>query len=119
MTLSPQVAALFQPYPTAPAVHEPAKRIFRRQIGRHMTLLHRMVICQGKACAICGDRLQCEGMPAGRIPTFDHVVPRSRGGGNHRNKIAVHLDCNNRKADRMPSGCELLMLDVVNTRVVA
>jgi len=36
--------------------------------------------------------------------TLDHVIPRSRGGGNTwENLVACCYPCNNRKADRTPS----------------
>jgi len=76
---------------------------------------------QNNHCGICGTRLPpFKGVmladPMTR-PTIDHVVPRSKGGRNYRNIVAAHERCNNRKADRMPTGCELLWLNVVNSKL--
>lgn len=69
---------------------------------------------QGGRCALCGSRLR--NMLA---VTLDHVVPRARGGGFHRNLLASHAQCNLIKADRPPTGCELIWLSVVNEIVAA
>jgi 5-methylcytosine-specific restriction endonuclease McrA len=45
-------------------------------------------------CAFCG----------GAASTIDHVLPRSRGGGNEwANTVAACSRCNNRKGDRTPA----------------
>jgi len=110
MTLSPHIAALFQPYCIAGAdAPKPPKR---KNPTKEGSLMCRMLAAQGNLCGICGIKLR-------RRASFDHVVPRCRGGANVGNRIVAHIACNNRKADRMPNGCELLMLDVVNTRIAA
>lgn len=49
------------------------------------------------ACQYCGADLGIKHM------TIDHVLPRSRGGGNSwDNCVAACGECNNRKADRTP-----------------
>lgn len=68
-------------------------------------------LAQDGWCPICGERLTSSGR------TLDHVVPRSRGGAQLGNLLVVHNWCNLRKADRMPTGCELIMLAAVNARV--
>lgn len=46
-------------------------------------------------CAYCGDELTSKSI------SLDHVVPRSKGGGNGTNNIvAACKTCNNRKADK-------------------
>lgn len=110
MTLSPQVAALFQPY--AASISTDAKPPKRKNPTREGSLMCRMLAAQGNVCGICGIKLR-------RNPSFDHVVPRCRGGGNVGNRIVAHIACNNRKSDRMPNGCELLMLEAVNARLAA
>jgi 5-methylcytosine-specific restriction endonuclease McrA len=47
---------------------------------------------------------------------LDHVFPRSRYArlGNRGNLLLVHRICNTRKADREPTGCEILLLHAVN-----
>ena len=48
----------------------------------------------GRRCAYCG----------GCATTIDHVLPRSRGGGNTwLNTVAACGGCNQRKGDRTPS----------------
>lgn len=63
-------------------------------------------------CGLCG-------APITRLSevTFDHVVPRAKGGGNYANLVPAHSGCNNDKSDRMPTACERLMLEVVNLRM--
>jgi hypothetical protein len=46
-----------------------------------------------------------------RHVTGDHVYPRSSKNGTERNKLLAHVECNVRKADRMPHPCELLYLE--------
>lgn len=51
----------------------------------------------GYACQYCGGSF-----PASRL-TFDHVMPRSRGGvTSWTNIVTACSDCNRRKADRTP-----------------
>jgi len=48
----------------------------------------------GQRCAYC----------AGSATTIDHVLPRSRGGGDTwENLVACCLACNNAKSDRTPA----------------
>lgn len=110
MTLSPQVAALFQPY-VVPASAD-AKPPKRKNPTKEGSLMCRMLAAQGDVCGICGIKLR-------RNPSFDHVVPRCRGGGNVGNRIVAHIACNNRKGDRAPNGCELVMLAAVNAQIAA
>lgn len=93
-----------------------------RKVGRYgfaTTMLQRMVIEQAGVCANCGGPLSFEASHPNLRPTFDHVTPRALGGSNHRNRVAMHGICNARKADRAPTGCELLMLEAVNARLAA
>jgi 5-methylcytosine-specific restriction endonuclease McrA len=54
-------------------------------------------------CQYCGD-----GRPAQDL-TFDHVIPRSRGGRtNWENVVAACGPCNLRKADKLPRECQML-----------
>jgi 5-methylcytosine-specific restriction endonuclease McrA len=109
MSLSAEVAALFQPYvPAASVAAASQKPVNHHQ--RKKRLIARILDAQGGFCGICGNRLN-------RSPSVDHVVPRRRGGGNAGNRLIAHVPCNFRKADRMPTGCELLMLAAVNDRL--
>ena len=59
---------------------------------------------QNNRCAICGETLP-------RAISKDHVYPLSLGGyGGRGNIVAAHIKCNNRKASREPTGCELIWL---------
>lgn len=68
---------------------------------------------QGNRCALCGDKLSRR-----HQATVDHVYPRRvspwRGLGN---VILAHDRCNRLKADRLPTGCEIVWLLAVNARL--
>lgn len=76
----------------------------------------RLRIAQGGICPYCGEVLSGEA-PHGRFQTADHVLPVSAGFQLDGNALCVHADCNVRKADRPPTGCELLWLHAVNARL--
>jgi 5-methylcytosine-specific restriction endonuclease McrA len=80
---------------------------------RHRPLIEALAEAQGGGCSLCGKPL------TKMDRTIEHVVPRSLGGGNHRNKLAAHGTCNRLKGASMPTGCELILLDAVNTRLFA
>lgn len=63
-------------------------------------------------CGICGGKLY-----GARFCSIDHVVPHSVGGRNKGNLLLVHRPCTAGKANRMPTGCELIMLAAVNARL--
>lgn len=86
--------------------------------GRSMStpLVRRLAEAQGGKCSLCGKPISFDAAHASR-PTIEHVVPRSRGGGNHKNKLVAHSRCNLRKGSSMPTGCELVLLDAVNSRL--
>jgi hypothetical protein len=74
---------------------------------------------QGKCCAICG---------AGMVPvhmahpsrgwTIEHVFHRaSKRYYADGNKLVTHAECNNRKGDREPTGCEIILLHAVNAKL--
>jgi 5-methylcytosine-specific restriction endonuclease McrA len=75
---------------------------------------------QRERCGACGRRvppLDVYCAPANR-PTLDHVVPRAAGGkGILGNLLVMHHHCNALKADRRPTGCELLILAAANARL--
>ena len=81
----------------------------------------RMIIwkMQNFRCAGCGGRAYPH-LPwkHPKALTLDEVVPRAKGGlREYGNQIAMHRDCNARKGDRMPTGCELIWLELVNVRL--
>lgn len=54
----------------------------------------------GFSCMYCGDRFRAHDL------TFDHLIPRSRGGRTSwDNIVAACQDCNRRKGDRRPEEC--------------
>jgi 5-methylcytosine-specific restriction endonuclease McrA len=76
---------------------------------------------QNSICAGCGLHL-----PSARrlkrfdrdYPTFDHVVPKSRGGGRTlANGLLKHLRCNQDRGDRPASGCDRVWLEAVKARL--
>lgn len=76
-------------------------------------LLERLIDAQGGVCGICGKKNDLWEMDV------DHVTPRAAGGGNTDNRVAAHRICNRKKADRAPTGCELIFLAGVNLRLSA
>lgn len=55
-------------------------------------------------CAYCG-KIDI------RTNTIDHIVPRSRGGGNtYQNCIVACLKCNQKKGARTPDEAEMILL---------
>lgn len=68
---------------------------------------------QSNRCSICGEVF---GLAA---TSLDHVLPRSRGGGNKGNLLLAHDACNKRKRNRLPTGCQLILLDYVNAEIAA
>lgn len=76
---------------------------------------------QGQLCPICGLGLEREWMNApepDRAWSVEHVWPRRRYRfGTIGNQLISHVECNNRKGDRLPTGCEQIMLAAVNAQV--
>ncbi|MEV6844498.1 HNH endonuclease [Actinoplanes sp. NPDC051411] len=63
-----------------------------------------------RAGVLVRDRRRC-GYCGGAASTIDHVLPRSRGGGNEwANTVAACGRCNNRKGDRTPSEARMPLL---------
>lgn len=78
---------------------------------RSRALKWKMRKAQRNRCAICGRSF-------GPInPTFEHVLPRHLGGTRVRNLVLTHHRCNQHRGADRATGCLLLMLDVVNTRL--
>ena len=54
------------------------------------------------SCQYCGDGYAAYDL------TFDHVLPRSRGGRTTwTNVVTACMDCNLRKSDRLPAECDM------------
>jgi CRISPR/Cas system Type II protein with McrA/HNH and RuvC-like nuclease domain len=60
-------------------------------------------------------------LPLSDSVTVDHVYPLSRQWwrATWGNLLAAHRVCNQRKSDRMPYPCEVLLLEAVNLRIGA
>lgn len=69
-----------------------------------------LTAASGHRCGICGNQLRA-------TATIDHVVPWSAGGRNAANRVPAHAQCNQRKGNRLPTGCELIWLAGVNARL--
>jgi 5-methylcytosine-specific restriction endonuclease McrA len=78
---------------------------------RARALKWKMRKAQRNRCAICGRSF------GPIMPTFEHVQPRSRGGEDEGNLVLTHNKCNQQRGADLPTGCLMLMLDVVNTRL--
>jgi hypothetical protein len=74
---------------------------------------------QGKCCAVCGMKMvPGHMMHRTRGWTIEHVYPRSRYFlFNDGNQLISHAECNNRKGDRDPTGCEVILLYAVNAQL--
>lgn len=81
---------------------------------RFLSLLpHRVLLrLQGGVCAGCGRQIR-------RMwASVDHVIPLAlKGFDGFGNWVVMHVDCNRLKADRLPTGCELIWLLAVNARL--
>jgi hypothetical protein len=88
-------------------------------VQRHRSKLRRYLVeAQGGLCAYCFEPMQPPFPQCDDAATLDHVFPR-RSGGKDGTCVAVHFRCNTKKGHRHPSGCELLALDWVRTKVYA
>jgi 5-methylcytosine-specific restriction endonuclease McrA len=53
-----------------------------------------------------------------RYPTFDHVIPRSRGGRTVlTNGLLKHQECNAKRGNENPTGCDLIWVEFVRARL--
>lgn len=96
-----------------PSPSAPRKDRLRPGASRGRELLRaKLHAAQDGLCGLCGDPI-C--LPSDG--TIDHVVPRALGGGNSRNVLLAHGECNNLKADRSPTAEELTVLAIVNARL--
>lgn len=107
--------------PPSPPATTPPKRRLRpkaRTVPIELSrMIDRIAMAQDMLCAGCCEPLDLDTDDQEGRASLDHVVPRSRGGGNERNLVAMHRRCNGLKDNRMPTGCELIWLDAVNVRL--
>jgi 5-methylcytosine-specific restriction endonuclease McrA len=89
-----------------PAVVRVLRRFKRDRIRIKFSRLN-IYARDGFRCAYCGDRYPTEEL------TFDHVLPRSRGGRTSwENIVTACVACNTDKADRTPSEAGMKLLHV-------
>jgi hypothetical protein len=69
---------------------------------------------QSNRCYLCDQPFTIR-----NAPTEDHVRPWSQTRVTHGNVCLAHSDCNHRKGDRPPFGCELVYLEAVNAQIIA
>ncbi len=95
-----------------------ARQILMRELwGQFPLAMRPFFIAQRKLCPYCRHLLVLDRATGNSMPsTWDHVVPRSLGGGGHqdRNKVLAHAGCNRRKGDRAPHPCERLFCQITN-----
>ncbi len=78
-----------------------------------------LTIAQDHICGICGKNiipflLANDPLSA----SIDHVIPLDAGGIDLvGNLFVAHRRCNGEKGNRMPTGCELIWLMAVNSRL--
>jgi 5-methylcytosine-specific restriction endonuclease McrA len=77
-----------------------------------------LVEAQNNLCALCFEPMDPDTSTGPRRATLEHVFPLGRG-GQDATSVAAHARCNQRKGHRKPTGCELLALDWVRTKVRA
>lgn len=95
-------------------VPNPTKREKRR------TLLKALWKAQGKHCPTCGVMmLPVHWLHPRRGWSIEHVYPqgRYRHYATPGNRLVTHIECNNTKADREPTGCEVITLLAANARL--
>jgi 5-methylcytosine-specific restriction endonuclease McrA len=76
---------------------------------------------QDGICALCFERMNppCSNPSRTNQPlsaTLEHIFPLVMG-GRDATAVAAHWECNQAKRNRRPTGCELLALDWVRTKV--
>lgn len=86
---------------------------------RAQMLTTRIWEAQGKCCSICGERMTpVHKFHPDRGWTIEHVFNRaSKRFHTVGNKLVSHSECNHRKGDRDPTGCEVILLHAVNAKL--
>jgi 5-methylcytosine-specific restriction endonuclease McrA len=98
-----QVAVVHESEPDARIGVYPMPRVVRLVSYVVTRWRHSRGPAWSRAGVLVRDRRRC-GYCGGAASTIDHVLPRSRGGGNEwANTVAACGRCNNRKGDRTPS----------------
>jgi 5-methylcytosine-specific restriction endonuclease McrA len=100
--------------PSPPALPKAKKE----QCSHIRPIMLRILEIQRGVCVGCGRAISASDTSANMRLSVDHVYPRSRGGVNAGNRLAMHRLCNAQKGSRPPTGCELVWLAAVNARMV-
>lgn len=78
---------------------------------------HKLFCAQKSRCGVCFEILGPR-KDGGEIRwNLDHVWPKRYRRGNWGNIVLAHTRCNGKKADRRPTGCQILFLTIVNARM--
>lgn len=83
---------------------------------RHQNL----IFFQDNRCYLCGNLMarRKKKNAVSQWRTLDHILPRSRGGAQCGDNVALaHQGCNVRKGNRMPRTCEVLLGKVLHMRM--
>lgn len=104
-------------------------QLTRKQMNRGLdwhgmkTKLRPYYLAQLGICPYCGTHMPTVGALNNSdhpwFPTIDHVMPKIMGGGNYRNQLLCHFQCNHRKAHRPPTAEEALQAVKVGNIVEA
>lgn len=93
------------PETTAKGWHATAKAVHINNGGRGRTDYQKRLLLfrqQKGVCAICGEPMGFQQRHGENAATLDHIVPKSKGGGNALiNLRAAHKRCNARRAASM------------------
>lgn len=72
---------------------------------------------QENRCYLCGEPMAPRSEMFAHdsiMPSLDHVLPKCRGGTNRLGNVALaHKRCNNVKADRVPTACEMFYAEAM------
>ena len=76
-------------------------------VGRRRALYQPLRLAQQNACWLCGEQMGPPGQQP-RDATFEHVMPRGRGGSNEPgNLVLAHSACNHKADCRAPTMREI------------
>jgi hypothetical protein len=83
---------------------------------RRLAMMKALWKAQGKHCAVCGVYMvPVHYLHPKRGWSIEHVWPQARYAYEHQgNRLISHIECNNEKSDRDPTGCEVITLLAAN-----
>jgi 5-methylcytosine-specific restriction endonuclease McrA len=88
-----------------------------RPYNSYYDICNILIKLQDNLCAICGKNIDKNDFGSS-YATLDHVIPLSLGGKDKvGNLVVVHKKCNFYKSNDIPTGCEILWLLVVNSKL--